>query len=804
MISNYLKIAWRNLVKNRASSIINIGGLAVGMTAVLLIGLWIWDELSFNKYHKDYDRIAQVRTRFTDLRRNEVGINSSVQFPLYTQLKTTYRDNFKYVVVASWDLDDILSTGDKKLSRTGLFMDAEAPDMLMLKMIYGSRQGLNDPHSILLSQSTAQALFGDVNPVNQVMKLNNEFNVKVTGVYEDLPLNTQFKDLKFISTTGLWFLENPWIMKRAYSDWQNHFLKIYVEIAIGRTFEQVTANIRNAELKNLGTLAGEAKQNPQNFLLPMSDWHLHNYKRNLPDKGPLQMLWLISIIGAFVLLLACINFMNLSTARSEKRAREIGVRKAIGSLRRQLIAQFYSESFLIVVVAFVLAIILATVCLPPFNTLAAKQLQMPFNNVFFWLFGIGFILITTVVSGSYPALYLSSFKPVNVLKGTFKAGRFASVPRKVLVVMQFAISVALIISTVIVYKQVQMAKDRPVGYTRDGLIMVEKKSADFEVNYDLLRGELKKTGAVKEMSESLGKLTEIASGNGGFTWRGKDPNLNDQFGTLPVTFDYGKTIGWQFVQGRDFSRAFITDSTGMVINESAARYMGLKNPVGEAISWKFQDQPVKYYHILGVVKDMVMESPYEPTTPTLFMIKGHTGTSQIDIKINPRMSAGEALPKIAAVFRKLIPSAPFEYKFVDDEYAAKFAAEQSIGSIAAVFASLAIFISCLGLFGLASFVAEQRIKEIGVRKVLGATVFSLWRLMSKDFVGLVIIASLIAMPVAYYFMHSWLQHYTYRTDLSWWVFAGTLAGAIAITLATVSYQSIKAALMNPVRSLKAE
>ena len=804
MLKNYLKIAWRNLVKNRASSIINIGGLAVGMTAVLLIGLWVWDELSFNKYHKDYDRIAQVRTRFTDPRKNEVGINSSVQFPLYTQMKTAYRDNFKYVVMASWDVDDILAAGDKKLSRTGLFMGPEAPDMLTLKMIYGSRKGLSEAHSILLSQSTAKAFFGNVNPVNQVMKLNNAYSVKVTGVYENLPLNTQFKDLTFISTTALWFIDNPWIMKSAYGDWQNHFLKIYAEIAPGKTFKQVSANIKDAELKNLVNLPDEAKINPQVFLLPMSDWHLHNYKRNVPDKGPLQMLWLISIIGAFVLLLACINFMNLSTARSEKRAREIGVRKAMGSLRRQLIAQFYGESFLIVLAAFAIAVVLAASFLPAFNTLTAKQLQMPFGRLLFWLFALGFILLTTIISGSYPALYLSSFKAVNVLKGIFKAGRFASIQRRVLVVTQFSISVTLIICTIVVYKQIQMARDRPVGYTRDGLIMVEKKSADFDGKYDILRTELKKTGAVEEMAESLGKVTEIASGNGGFTWRGKDPNFNDSFGTLPVTFDYGKTVGWQFVQGRDFSRAFITDSTGMVINESAARYMGLKNPVGEAISWKFQDQPLKYYHILGVVKDMVMESPYEPTTPTIFMVKGHTGTSQIDIKINPRKSAAAALPKIAAVFKKLIPSAPFEYKFVDDEYAAKFAAEQSVASIAAVFASLAVFISCLGLFGLASFVAEQRIKEIGVRKVLGATIFNVWRLLSTDFVGLVIIASLIAMPVAYYFMRNWLQHYTYRTDLSWWVFAGTIAGAVIITLATVSYQSIKAALANPVKSLKTE
>ena len=286
-------------------------------------------------------------------------------------------------------------------------MDAEAPDMLTLKMIYGSRQGLSDPHSVLLSQSTAQAFFGNADPVNQVMKINNTYSVKVTGVYEDLPLNTQFKDLKFISTTALWLIDNPWIMKRAANDWQNHFLKIYAEIAPGKTFEQVSANIKNVELSNHASLSDGLKLNPQNFVAPMSDWHLHSFKRGQPDKGPLQMLWLISIIGSFVLLLACINFMNLSTARSEKRAREIGVRKAVGSMRRQLVAQFYSESFLIVVIAFLLATILAAAFLPAFNALAAKQLQMPFTNALFWLFSVLFILITTFISGSYPALYLS-------------------------------------------------------------------------------------------------------------------------------------------------------------------------------------------------------------------------------------------------------------------------------------------------------------------------------------------------------------------------------------------------------------
>jgi ABC-type antimicrobial peptide transport system permease subunit len=804
MIKNYLKVAWRNLLKNKVSSLINIGGLAIGMAVTLLISLWIWDELSFDKYHQNYDHIAQVRTRLIDPRTKDVFANGSMQVPMVTELKTNYKDSFRHIVMASWDVDDILSTGDKKLSRTGLFMDPGAPEMLTLKMLYGSRAGLKDPYSIMLSQSTSRAFFGDINPVNRLMKINNKFNVKVTGVYEDLPLNTQFKDLKFISPTDLWIADNPWIKQSALNDWQNHFLKIYVEINPNTNFEKVSSNIKDAELKNLVNLKDEAKLNPQVFLHPMRDWHLHNYKRGVADTGPMQMLYLISIIGAFVLLLACINFMNLSTARSEKRAKEIGVRKAIGSMRKQLIGQFYSESFLVVLLSFVLSLILVRLSLAWFNDLSGKQIIIPWQNIYFWTAGIVFIFITSIVAGSYPALYLSSFNPVKVLKGTFKVGRFASIPRKVLVVIQFTVSVALIICTIIVYRQIQIAKNRPVGYTREGLVMIEKKSSDFDGKYDLLRSELKNTGVVTEMSESFGKVTEIASGNGGFTWRGKNPNLEDQFGTLPVTFEYGKTVGWQFVNGRDFSRNFITDSSGIVVNESAVKYMGLKNPVGEEVSWKFQDQAIKHYKILGVVKDMIMESPYAPMYPTIFMIKGHVPTSLINIKIKPEVSAGLALPKIEAVFKKLIPSAPFEYKFADDEYASKFAAEEHIGRLATVFAGLAIIISCLGLFGLASFVAEQRVKEIGVRKVLGASVFNLWRLLSNDFVLLVIISLLIASPLAWYFMNKWLQHYQFRAEISWWIFAVTAAGALLITLLTVSYQSIRAALENPVKSLRSE
>ncbi|MBB3840238.1 ABC-type antimicrobial peptide transport system permease subunit [Runella defluvii] len=803
MLRNYFKIAVRNLLKHKGYSFINIFGLATGMAVAILIGLWIYDELSFNTYHKNYDRIGQVMTLINH-ERDGLGHNHSMPYPLSTELAINYRSHFKHLVKASWVQDYILSTGEKKLSRKGQFMDQEAPEMLSLTMIYGSWSGLQDPYSILLSASTAKALFGDIDPTNKPLRLNNKVDVKVTGVYEDLPLNTQFHSREFFGPFELWVTQNPWIKERALQDWSNHFLTIYAEIKPNDTFENVSSIIKNAELKNLANYKEQAAQNPQVFLQPMSKWHLYGFSRGVPDTEPMRMVWIVGIIGAFVLLLACINFMNLSTARSEKRAKEVGVRKAIGSVRGQLINQFFSESFLIVVLAFILALLLVLPILPWFNNIAEKQLTVLWANPYFWLFSLSFILITGLLAGSYPALYLSSFQPVKVLKGTFRVGRFASIPRQVLVVTQFTVSVTLIISTVIIVRQIQIAKNRSVGYTRDGLIMLQMKSDDFYGKYDVLRAELKKTGAVYEMSQSMGAVTNLASGNQGFEWKGGDPE--EQFGTLAVTHEHGKTVDWQFVQGRDFSRDFPGDSSGLIINEAAAKLMNLEHPVGEPVRWTWwRNNKVLDYKILGVIKNMVMESPYDAIEPTVFYIKGHNGgVNFINIKINPAVSASVAIPKIEAVFKKIVPSVPFDYKFVDEEYNTKFKAEERIGKLATFFAILAIFISCLGLFGLASFVAEQRTKEIGIRKVLGATVANLWQLLSKDFVVLVIISCLIAAPISYYFMNEWLQKYTYRTEISWWIFAASAAGALTITLLTVSFQAIKAALMNPVKSLKTE
>jgi putative ABC transport system permease protein len=807
MIKTHFHIAWRYLTKNRIPSFINVSGLAVGMAVALLISLWIYDELSFNKSHQHYDRIAQIMTRGVDPK-NGPYLNNSVQYPLATTIQTNYKNDFSHVIRASWVQDYILSEGDKKLSAKGQFMDAGAPEMFTLNMLKGNWNALNDPYSILLSASVARALFGDEDPLNKMVTMSNKTTVKVTGVYEDLPVNSQFNVVKFFSTWNLWELQNDWI-KKSVNNWDNHFLKLYAEIKPGLSFESVYQNIKNVELENVKNFEHSEdvmSRDPKVFLLPMSDWHLHMIDRKAAtDEKAVRLVWMIGIIGVFVLLLACINFVNLSTARSEKRAKEVGIRKTMGSMRPQLIVQFFTESLLVVFIAFGLSCLLVELMLPWFNHLTAKDMRVPWNNYYFWLFSMGFIFITALLAGSYPALYLSSFQPVKVLKGSFRAGKLAALPRKSLVVMQFTVSVALIISTIVVYRQIQFAKDRPVGYDREGLIMLDMRSDDFFGKYDLFRTELLNTGVVANMSESMGKLTEVVSGNNGFDWKGRNPEKNESFGTLAVTHEHGNTVGWQFVAGRDFSRAFISDLSGVVINEAAAKYMELQHPVGETVTWKWgNNQPVPY-KILGVIKDMVMRSPYEPVEPTMFFIKPlNGGVSCINIKVKSGVAMSKALPKIEAVFKKLIPMVPFDYQFVDEDYASKFAAEERIGKLAGFFTFLAVFISCLGLFGLASFVAEQRRKEVSIRKVLGASTFRLWSLLSGEFVSLVLISLLISVPIAYYFMHQWLQDYQYRADLSWWIFALAAAGALLITLLTVSFQAIKTALTNPAKTLRTE
>jgi ABC-type antimicrobial peptide transport system permease subunit len=792
MLKNYLKAAWRNLFKNKVFSFINVSGLAAGMAVAILIGLWIWDELSFNKYHQHYDRIAQVMEKATY--NGTVKTGGAVALPLEAALRNNYGSDFKHIVISSWTENHTLSVGDKKVSYPGNFMGAEAPEMFSLRMLKGSRHGLNDPSSILISRSVAAALFGDADPINKVIKLDNKGAFNVAGVYEDLPYNTALHDVAFMAP---WDYYQDSADGRSLTDWSDNSLLLYVQIADHADMAKVSEKIQHIKLNRGG--ADVARLKPLIFLQPMSKWHLYSkFTNGVNTGGAIQYVWLFSIIGIFVLLLACINFMNLSTARSEKRAKEVGIRKAVGSLRAQLISQFFCESFLIATLAFVLSLLLVWLILPFFNEVAGKRMSVLWRNPFFWIMSIGFTLLTGFIAGSYPALYLSSLRPVKVLKGTFRAGRSAAIPRKVLVVAQFTISVVLIIGTIIVFKQIRFAQDRPVGYSRDGLISIEMATNDLHTHFDVLRADLIQSGVIVEAAESSSPTTSVNNNGGGFYWKGKDPAMDDDFAMIRVSTGYGKTVGWQFTQGRDFSRQFLTDSTATILNEAAVKYMGLKDPLGEIITFHNKDR-----RVVGVVKDMVMGSPYDPIKPTVFYIWNRR-FSYLNIKINPALSAHTALRKIEAVCKTYAPGVPFSYKFADDEYEKKFRSEERIGRLAGCFTILAILISCLGLFGMASFMAGQRIKEIGIRKVMGASVFSIWSLLSKDFVMLVTISLLIATPAAWYFMHNWLQSYQYRTPLSWWVFAAAGLGALLITLLTVSFQAIKAATINPIKGLRTE
>jgi putative ABC transport system permease protein len=803
MIKNYFTIAWRNLAKTKGYSFINIGGLALGMSVALIIGLWVNDELSFNKYHDNYDQIGQIM-RAGNFQGKHYSGQIYLQFPMLHELQATYGANFRYVVPREGKYEAILSIGDKKISKTGTNIGEDGPEMFTWKMIYGSRDGLKDVQSIMVSASTANALFDAGDPIGKTVKIDNEKEVTISGVYEDFPKNSDLYGLQFARPWEAYLQNNPWVKDQG---WQNHFFQIYVQIQPTTSFQRVDANIKDLELnatRNLAYMQDWLKFKAEVHINPMSRWHLYSdYKEGTLQNGPIQLVWFIGSIGVFVLLLACINFMNLSTARSEKRAKEVGVRKTLGSDRKQLIAQFFAESFLVVIISFCFALLMVFTALPWFNTISQKAMQLPWQTATFWIVSCLFLLVTGILAGSYPALYLSSFNPLKILKGSYRAGRMASIPRKALVVLQFTVSIMLIASTGVIYHQLMFVKDRPVGYSREGLLMMQKKGKDFYNKFETLRTELKSSGSVEEIADAGGPITTTWSGNGGFSWKGYDPNADNSFRTLNVSADFGTTVGWNVIDGRTFSRDIAGDSSAIIINEAAAEQMKLENPVGETVHWtNLAWNMDKDFRIVGVIRNMVMNSPFEPVQPAIYLNMG--GAGWMYLRINPTMSTAEALRKIEATFKKVIPDAPFDYKFASQEYATKFSTEDNIGRLAIVFTTLAIIISCLGLFGLASFVAEQRTKEIGIRKVLGASVPNLWRMLSGEFVMLIIVACVIAVPTSYYFLYNGISGYEYRTEIAWWIFAAASGGALVITLATVSFQAIKAALANPVNSLRTE
>ena len=794
MIKNYFKVAWRNLTRNKVYSFINIAGLAAGMAVAMIIGLWIYDEVTTNKHFKNYNSLYQVMMHQTfDGKR---GSQTALPYPIGEELKAKYPD-LKAIAMCDWGGKHSLIYGEKKISKFGHYLGEEGVDMFSLKIISGDKTPLHDPYSIVLTDETARVLFGSEDPIGKMVKLDNATNLKVTAVVPKQPKNSSLA-FDYLIPFQLQEALYDYIKLYHKTNWGNNSWQVYVQLNNNVNEKSVNAKIKDVVISHFTDENMLKSIKPEVFIHPMSKWRLYgDFENGKNTGGFIKYVRMFGILGLIVLLIACINFMNLSTARSEKRAKEVGVRKAVGSGRKELIRQFLSESLLIAGLAFLFALGLVAIALPFFNKLTQKDMSLQISNPLFWGIMIVFTVLTGLLAGSYPAFYLSSFNPVRVLKGNLKAGKNSSLPRKILVVAQFASSVILMIGTVVIYRQIQFGKNQPIGFNNKGLISVDW-SNDIAKNFDAFRQDLLNTGAVVSVCKSNSPPSEIYSNNNGWEWKNSQPvEKTVIFSTIATEYDYTKTMGIKLVDGRDFSRDF-ADSNSVIINQAAVKRMGLKNPVGEQLKWNGRPMTV-----VGVIPDIQMESPYRPISPlTIIYNKGWVG--YVDVRMNPDMAASKVISLIKPVFDKYNPAFPFEYQFADEEYAKKFNYEELVGNLAAIIAILAVFISCLGLFGLASFTAEQRVKEIGVRKVLGASVFNLWQLLSKDFVILVLIACAIAIPVAYYSMNEWLKSYTNKITIGFDVFALAVASAVVITLITVSFQAIKAAVANPVKSLRTE
>ncbi len=785
MLKHYFRIALRNLLKNRTSSFINIAGLSVGMSIVILISLYIWDEVAFDHYHQNHETLAQI---MTNQRYNgETSTMPIVAVPSADAIRTRYASTFNHVSLVSRNkADHVVVFNDKKLSQSGFLVEPDFPEMFTLNMIEGQRNALRDPSSILLNKSAAAALFGNMEPMNKIVRVDNKLDFRVAGVFADLPENTTFYGTQILI---------PWQNKgneaRTNKDWENHKALLFVQTKSVQDEKKLNDLIRRVPTEYIKGMEEE-------FLFqPLDKLHLYSqFENGQATGGLIGYVRLFGMIGIFVLLLACINFMNLSTARSEKRAKEVAIRKTLGSVRLKLVVQFLVESVVVTLFAFVLALLLSWFLLPFFNSLSQKQLLMPWNTTWFWLITAGFTFMTGLVAGSYPALYLSGFKPVKILKGSFKAGNFPFLFRRMLVILQFTVSITLSIGTIVVYRQIQYAKDRPAGYSARGLLTVSINTPELSNHFGVIRNELISTGAVMNMAESSYPTTHFDSDNG-IDWEGRDPNQVQGFRNVNVSRDFGNTIGWSIVRGRDFSKDYGTDSAAAILNEAAAKVMGFKDPVGRRIRFDGTS-----YTIVGVVKNMLTQSPYEPAYPSVFFSGGYLGT--ITIRVNPELPLNTSLAKMAEVFRKFNPSSPFVFSFNDEDYGKKFLNEERIGKLTTSFSLIAILISCLGLFGLASFLTEQRGREIGLRKVLGASVPGIFHLVSKEFLLLVTYSCLIATALSWYLLHRWLAQYDYHTGIAWWIFLTAALGALFITLLTVGYQSIRLAMMSPIKSLKTE
>ncbi|MEO9022017.1 MAG: ABC transporter permease [Ginsengibacter sp.] len=790
MFRNYFKTAWRNITRTLGYSSLNILGLAIGMAVALLIGLWVYNQYSYDKFLPEYQSVYRVQRNFDS--NGDTLTFQSTSLKLAEALRNEIPE-IQYVAESDWISQHGLMVGDKKLFIEGTIAGTDFFKIFQHPFLQGNANSVfKDAYSIVLTQSAAKALFGNEDPINRMVRFDNVNDLKVTGIIKDVPNNSTLQ-FKFIVPATYMYQVNPQRKIDGERSFGNNNLQIFVKLKAGISYAQVAPKIRNithSQTENINAMSSYVT------LQPMERWHLYSKYINGKDTaGFLEYVNMFSLIGLLVLIIACINFINLTTARSEKRAKEVGVRKAIGSHRKDLVIQFLSEAFLLTLIAFIFSLIFVYLALPAFNLLTETHITIPFSNGYFWLLMIGCVIITALLAGSRPAFYLSSFNAVKVLKGTHTTGKSSSLSRRILVIAQFSCSIALIISTIIIYQQVNYAKDRPTGYNLNKL-MSTNMNDDLTKNYTALKNELIQKGIVESVATASSPATGVNWHTDIDYWPGKNAGETVEMGCVFVSEDYFKTVGMTFKEGRDFSGNY--DSTSVILNETGIERLRLKKPVNQKIKWDDHE-----YTIAGVVKDALMTSPFKSPDPTMFFCTTERQGFML-YKLSPNIKTGDAITQLTSIFNKYSPAFPYDYSFVDETYAAKFKLETLIGKLSGLFAGLAIFISCLGLFGLAAYIAEQRKKEIGIRKVLGASVSQVWMLLSKDFIVLVFLSCLIASPVAYYFLHGWLMNYNYRINIGAGVFVLSALVAILITIITISFQAIKAAVANPVESLRSE
>src|SRR5580658_1318431 len=792
MLRNYFKTAWRSLLRGKSFSLINIAGLVVGMAGATLILLWLFNEISYDRFHVNRDRIYKVYA-MTDIPGEKHTAIDVVSQPLGPAMKAKFPEVESFARLA--DVSHFLFTaGDKSFTGVkGEFVDPDFLRVFSFPQAAGDQsQPLGSLSSIVVTERLARKLFGTTDVIGKTLRIDSTDNLTITAVLKDLPSNTEF-NFEYLL---------PWsyLKKLGWNndDWVSN--NTYTFLLLKPHSDPAAFNEKIRDFTRVNTGRNDLWVH---FVYPLSQWRLYSsFENGVPAGGRIDTVRVFALIAVFILLIACINFMNLNTARSEQRAKEVGIRKVAGAGRVLLIGQFIAESFLTVLIAGLLSLLLVELTLSAFGRLLGTALFVPYSSPLFWLAATGFVLLTSLLAGSYPAFYLSAFKPVAIFRKQFRRTRAILSPRKVLVVLQFTFAIVLIISTLIVRNQLRYAEDRDAGYSRNNLIYVNFEGS-IEKNYPLIRQDLLQAGVAVAVSKNWEDIADGSSTTWGYRWPGEPArDTNTGIRIFSSDADLVRTAGMHVIAGRDIDiYRYPTDSFAILLNETAVKWMGFKDPIGQIIYCPYDNTR---WHVVGVVKDYVDGTPFAQTQPGMIQGPASGFFSTMHIRFDPAHSTAASLEKTQAVFKRYSPSYPFDYQFVDQQYALNFDDAQRTKTMAGLFAALAIFISCLGLFGLSAFVAESRVKEIGVRKVLGASVSGIAGLLSIDFVRLVLISFVIAAPVAWYAMNRWLAGYNYRITPGWAVFV--LAGVLAVVIAllTVSFQAIRAAMANPVKSLRSE